>query len=308
MNKIDVEESLKFVDLGILVLVNEAGKKFYMRPKSTNDPKFPFELIPLTSSELKSIGVEESEAHSEGEQIDVEESVHELSEEEKKWTEQEAKKYKEEWAKKNRQHSVNMNDPESVAAAKSILDKQLSKLQEPEKLREENEDLKGKLQLAAEVAFDRKKRELGCTDADIDTPDKLLSWEKGKSGRGSGSPSGSAPLQSDYHEFAQNNDLLKKVYPDSKTMVEDVRSRARMGDQTAQKVLDKWTQNFIENKKRNPQQPDVFYDPNSKEALEELRLRKLGEWLTPEGESDPFDLKKNFRERNRKRLQKGVET
>lgn len=279
--KIDIEETQKFVELGVICITNGTRKRYFKVGEMDKDGNTS--LIPLSNSELKNLGIEESaQGESQDQELDIEESEGETETE---------RQFREEKEKAN---VILKGTPEAVKKAKELL-------QNASELEEKNEDLTAKLELQAQLAFERKKKELGCSDSEIDTPDKLFAWEKGKSG--SGSPSGSAPLQSNYFDqFEKSNaDLLKKIYPDSKSMISDVRSRARMGDQTAQKVLEKWMQNYLENKKRNPQTADVIYDPNSKEALEELNLKRVGEWLIRE-DSDPFDLKKNFRERNKKRL------
>ena len=76
---------------------------------------------------------------------------------------------------------------------KTETDRELEKFKREAELEEENEQLKEKLALIAENAFENKKRELGCRDPEITTPDQLKAWEKGKSNSEDGS-AGSAPL------------------------------------------------------------------------------------------------------------------
>jgi hypothetical protein len=77
--------------------------------------------------------------------------------------------------------------------AKTDTDREVEKFQREAELEEENEQLKEKLALIAENAFENKKRELGCTDPEINTPDQLDAWRKGKEDSEDGS-AGCAPL------------------------------------------------------------------------------------------------------------------
>ncbi|MCJ7633436.1 hypothetical protein MUP77_13745 [Candidatus Bathyarchaeota archaeon] len=215
--KIDIEESRALADKGILCLVNKAGRKFYVRPKETGNKDYPMEMIPLSTEEMRQLGltVEESENDTIENQVDIEESA---SEPEKK---------------------PRTFDPRSEADMKEaakLAEQALAKLKkdDPEKwaspteeqLKEENEDLKGKLSMIAEVALEKKKKELGCTDSEINTPEALMAWEKGKTGRGS-TPSGSAPLQSNYEGFMPQNtgDIIKRKFNSVEEMIMALRKQ-----------------------------------------------------------------------------------
>jgi hypothetical protein len=76
---------------------------------------------------------------------------------------------------------------------KTDTDRAVEKFQREAELEQENEELKEKLNLIAENAFMNKKRELGCSDPEITTPDQLEAWKKGKEDSQDGS-SGYAPL------------------------------------------------------------------------------------------------------------------
>lgn len=122
--------------------------------------------------------------------------------------------------------SIDTADPNQVERAKELLDKshknQMEELKMKEKLEgkseleEENLDLREKLSLIAEVAFNKKKQELGCEDDSIRTPEQLQIWQKGKESESrTDSPSGSAPLQSDY----SSEDIAHKKFSSERELV-----------------------------------------------------------------------------------------
>ena len=76
--------------------------------------------------------------------------------------------------------------------------KQMEELIEQKKsVEEERDDLAEKLDLIATNAFEKKRRELNCTDDSINTPEKLEAWSKGHNPNNSAS-GGSATLEGQY--------------------------------------------------------------------------------------------------------------
>lgn len=93
------------------------------------------------------------------------------------------------------------------------LEEQLAKLQEEkQKTEEEAESMKTKLTAIAEKMFIEKKKQLGCSDETIDSPEKLEAWAKGKHGSKSGSV-GTVPLTS--RQYGIETDVLRKKYPNN---------------------------------------------------------------------------------------------
>jgi len=94
------------------------------------------------------------------------------------------------------------------------LQAELEKLkQEKEAVEEEAEGMKTKLTAIAEKAFSDKKASLGCQDPEIDTPEKLLAWEKGRQGKSGKAGAGTVPLTS--RQYGIETDVLKKKYPNN---------------------------------------------------------------------------------------------
>lgn len=268
---IDIEETLHFVEFGIVVL-KVGNKKRYMKPRATNNKDFPFELFEISTEEKAKLGIIEESEHTENQdsEVSIEESLPEdrvpqMSEEEK-----------EAWRKEQEEKSKKLTlsgDPSTVRAARDILEKEMSKRKSASELEEENEDLKSKLGLIAEKAFEKKKQELGCSDSEIDTPDKLLAWEKGKTGKGEGSPSGSAPLNSFQLGEKQKNGSYSSV----EEMINDLRDRAEVfrgtpqGNQ-AEKILNQLLQKGLAGQKETNQ---LFkqYQPPIPELIEKDGLK-----------------------------------
>jgi hypothetical protein len=97
--------------------------------------------------------------------------------------------------------------------------------EEVERLRSENEELAEKISLVAQKEFERKKKELGCTDDSIQDPESLLAWKKGKeSTTGGQAAGGSAPLN-DKQQFGANDSFTKKQFNSPKEMVDELKLR-----------------------------------------------------------------------------------
>jgi hypothetical protein len=190
--KLDVEESKIFLVRGIICLVRFDGKKLYVRLGKA-DEKGNLELMPLSKEELKEQNIEETEQiiNNEYFDVDIEESTPEFSDAE---TERVFREQQEKLKKK----SFNLNDIEDAKRAKEIAEKAIATLEKPDaneeiqRLKDEKEDYKSKLEIVAQMNLERKKRELGAPDS-ITTPDELIAYEKGLKDS-HGIPSGSAPL------------------------------------------------------------------------------------------------------------------
>jgi len=115
------------------------------------------------------------------------------------------------------------------------LEEELERLKgEKETLETEKGNLESKLTLIAEREFANKKAQLGCNDPEIDSPEKLMAWEKGKRGTSKGSGSaGTVSLKGQIDKFgnvtsSNLGDWSKRKYEDSKEgfkeMVSDLRT------------------------------------------------------------------------------------
>jgi uncharacterized membrane protein YkoI len=290
MMKVDIEESVKYVDQGILVLTN-GKRKFYARAKATGDKQYPYELVPLTSDEMKKFGIEES---FQGDQsndwhVDVEES--------------------EGQEETGKTHKVNLNDPKDIEAAKEVLavaEKRLHGDSEKQELEEENEDLKGKLAMLAEINFQKKRKELGCTDPEIDTVDKLMSWQKGREGNPT-APAGSAPLNDRQMGIQLSDDIMKKKFNSPQEMISYLRRleksdnpvQANQAKNILNAMFEKWAR---EKKQGTNEQP---FDANSVENLPPMK--KVGDFLTPidptQGDLAQFKKTRAQKEQEKKELE-----
>lgn len=175
---IDIEETAQFSEHGLIVVKNAKGQRIHFRKGKQvqyGSEKFT-ELVPLSLEELKSLNIEESQ-NEQFFNINIEESTE----------------------PQQPQHKVDMSDPESVKEGKRILEEQLKKLgvnsentSEIEQLKRERDDLAEKLDLIAQTAFEKKRKELGAP-AEIDTPEKLIGFAKAKESKRSAS-GGTAPF------------------------------------------------------------------------------------------------------------------
>jgi len=95
---------------------------------------------------------------------------------------------------------------------KSDREKELEALLEQSKLNEE--DYKSKLELIAQLEFERRRKEEGAGDRpDIDTPEKLQGFIAGKTGK-KAEPAGNVPLspaQLGYEQTKTTEELLEDV-------------------------------------------------------------------------------------------------
>lgn len=225
MIELDIEESKKFIDKGIIVLTN-GTKRFYAKTRKSTDPKFMFELVPLTSEELKAIGIEESDQSNDW---FVEESATEPTEQEKEM----ARKMKE-----AQQRPIDLGNPKDIATAKEILENAEKRLKgsdpEKEQLEEKVDDLEAKMAIIAEKALAEKKKKLGLDPNDPISAEQLMGFERGVKSQGQHAPEGSAPL----NDFQRGEKLGKGTYPNIQALIEDLRDREENGDKNASKIID----------------------------------------------------------------------
>jgi hypothetical protein len=280
MNKILVEESKAVVDYGC-ICVKIGNRKCYMKLGST-DKDGNTVLIPCSIAELKNMGIaiEESEqSESENEEIDIEESEQDKGE----MTDTEKKFYDE----KKKAEVILKGSPENVRKAHELLEN-------AKELDEENQDLKAKLDLQAQLAFERKKRELGCTDSEIDSVDKLIAWEKGKSGSGK-APEGSAPLNDFQLGQGQTSDIAKKKFASHAQMVRFLKDNE--SDPECRKYLDALWKTSVQAMKSGSK---IEYNPSQdlkNESSQPIELK-----LTGKERNDPNSELQQFLERGRQRF------
>jgi len=102
----------------------------------------------------------------------------------------------------------------------NIDSKQMEELIEEKKsVEEERDDLAEKLNLIAENAFEKKKRELGAPD-DITTPEQLQGYELAKKGNVGNNQGGSAPLNSQYGQQNQGE------FSSMESLIDSLRDRS----------------------------------------------------------------------------------
>jgi hypothetical protein len=224
--KLSQEFSLK--NLNVLVWTNtKTHKNLYLKVGKRNKDA-QIELIPLDENELKDLHLEESLTETvNGElfDLDIQESVSEDS-------------------PVQPLHKFRSDDVNSMRLAKQMAEENLKKLEgkdsEKEALEAENEDLRSKIDLIAQKAFEKKKRELNAPD-EVNTPEKLMGYEMAQKAKTPTSPqnSGCVPLSS---QTPANQD---SAYGSYEEMVDNIRDRAsaqnpNLQDRTqAKAVLDK---------------------------------------------------------------------
>jgi hypothetical protein len=116
--ELDIEETKRLCEFGIIVFRNGTHRTYYRPRKYSEEERKKektayseplYELIPLTSEERKKYNIEES-ALSDSNEIDIEESEHTETEEEKK-----------------KSNLTLKGSPEVVQSAKAILEKEMAK-------------------------------------------------------------------------------------------------------------------------------------------------------------------------------------
>jgi hypothetical protein len=168
---LDIEETKKLIQYGIIVFSENGKKKSYYKPRMLSveeseklsvkgQPKVEYELIALSKDEKAKLGIiEESEQQAPDGEIYIEESEHEPSTEEKLKKAREA--LEDEKRRKATANNLTLSgDKNAVETAKEILEKEMQKrANEPSKdeLLEENEQLKTKLALVAEKELEKKR-------------------------------------------------------------------------------------------------------------------------------------------------------
>jgi preprotein translocase subunit SecD len=285
--EIAIEESKQLIDSGILVIrVKNSNLKYYAKVKSTKDPKLPFELEFLTVDQLKKMGiqVEETVAQQDGNpmkdvDVDVEESAGE--------------------PEGKNAVKVSANDPESIENAKKLL-KKMEEKANIEQVIQERDDLKEKLDMLATAQFEKKKRELNAPDS-ITTVEALKAYEEGIRQKENG---GSAPMNDRQMGIPEGSDDIMKVKFNSvQDEIRELRRRERHPNpeiaNQAKELLTALYQKSLDAGKQG--QPPQTFDPNTKEALQDLRLIKKDGFLTPL-DPEEGDLAQ-FKKTKRKRLQ-----
>jgi hypothetical protein len=265
--KIDVEESQKFVDLGILCISDGNHKSYFKIGPVDKDGNT--ELIALSREEKKQFGiVEESlQEESNDHEIDIEESEGEDDDEGETETE---RKFREE---KKKADLILKGSPEAIERARQLLEN--AKANE-----DENQDLKSKLGLAAEKALQKKKQELGLNPNSSMTPDEVLAYEKGlqeKNSNGKG-PSGTAPLNR-AQLGERGTDLYHTRFSNPQELISTLQKLSHEGNAEAQSYLDKLTEQFVRVYIHGKKPLEEYHDPNSPENLPDLK--KEGNYLTP---------------------------
>jgi hypothetical protein len=255
--KIDIEESKAMLNKGLDVIVLKRGKqKYYAHVVLTGSKETPWELVPLSKEEMKTLNIQESyQGETENDwNVDVEESVPEPTEK---------KIYK-----------INANDPASILAAKQALER-VENAQNADSLAEENADLKGKLGLLAEQEIEKKIQKLGVKDPklieELHDPEKLSAFEKGFNKEGIGSPSGSAPMSSDYYSQFKDKpegDILKRPWKSPEEMIMYLRANKSAQNEAILKQL--WVK-AIEVSKQNVPMKYPADDPITKTEKEATR-------------------------------------
>ncbi len=246
--KIDIEETQKYVDLGILVFLEKGKKVFYKLKKVTEDKltalNFVWQLVPLTNNELKAHGIEESQSQEvNGQEINIEESAAQAAEPEPNLTLK--------------------GTPEAVAAAKKILmDKQAEmkkQAQQPDEKDEIIDDLTNKLGIIAEKQFEKKRKEVGAPDS-VNTPEKLQGFITAKEALDKNEHGGVAPLNQYQYQGGQQQatDLAHRKFANINEAIATLQAERRHGNVEAAQLLDKLWEKGIHDWRASGHPPQTF--------------------------------------------------
>jgi len=145
---------------------------------------------------------------------------------------------------------------------KTDTDREVEKFQREAELEEENEQLKEKLNLIVENAFMNKKRELGCTDPEITTPDQLEAWRKGKEDSQDGS-AGYAPLDEGQ---IYGGSPPQEGFSSHEELIDALISAKHSGNKKAQEVLDQLWLKTLKGVKEQEKGAKTYVPPKDGES------------------------------------------
>jgi hypothetical protein len=275
---LDIEETKKFVEFGIIVF-NENGRKTYFRPRKLTDEEkkehigdFEYELEPVSNEEKQKLGIEESEAQ-QGSELEIEESEGEEPTEEQKQKAEELKK-----------RLTLSGSPEVVQSAKAILEKEMAK--------KNNNDL-ATLKLKMYEKFNHNPMFLDAPDKNTleamveNYVNTAIEKDKGKS-------AGSAPANAQQYGIKPENLYSRKFY-DSQEMVSELRRLTHEGNPQeraeSEHYLNELFKKYALDKRANPTRPEPSTNPNTPESLLELDLVQKDGVLQPRNK-ESGDLQK----------------
>jgi len=265
-----VEETARLSNRGIFVFRNlKTSQLLYVRLASEAERKLGGFWEMVSSAELKKLNVQESyieesynrtvEDQNEPKEQNFEESVGEQTETDKKVAEAMARE------------KAKMNDPNQKTMKIVIENATGTKDKTAEEIKEENEDLKSKLAIVAEMELARRKKSLGIDPNAQMTPEEVKGYAQAvkdlKSGQSA--PSGSAPLNA-----AQLGASAQQGFETYDEMFADLHRREREGDAEAKLILDELTRKvFVGHKKRNQLMPLISGD-SDRTPISELVKKK----------------------------------
>jgi hypothetical protein len=137
-------------------------------------------------------------------------------------------------------------------------------------------DLEEKLNLVAEVAWEKKKKEVGCNDPTVNDPESLMAWEKGRNSNNrqpQNVPSGTVPLSS--QTSANSN---PQAWGDVESMINSVRDLAsnenpdKVSRAENQKILDTLMTKALKGQKEGKQ--DMTYQQPKDVSLSDILNEK----------------------------------
>jgi len=141
-----------------------------------------------------------------------------------------------------------MSEGQKIIIERGDSDKKVKELEEEleriktekEALESEKGNLESKLVMVAEKEFANKKASLGCQDEEIDTPEKLMAWQKGRQGTSKKSSAGAGTVPLTRQQYSDLGDWSKRKYPDTKEgfkeMVQDLRTIMNGADSSEERA------------------------------------------------------------------------
>jgi hypothetical protein len=201
---------------------------------------------------------------------------------------------------------ADLRDKEQLAVVRKIVDQKA----EDNELRDENLDLKAKLEIISELEITKKLDKYGVKSATMREkflahPDQFEAYVEGLNKEGQNNPSGANWVNPDYNNSqqpSQQSELAKKVYPSYEAMLEDLHDREGVFAQSkkgleATRMLEAVTRRFFEHHKETNSPVPVWQKPMPE-------LINVNGLLTPKNPDDADLQARNKAFRRRKLLER----
>lgn len=283
---LEISETKRLSNRGIFVFRNlKTSQLLYVRLASDTERAHGGFWEMVSSKEMRELHIQESY---------IEESYNRMVEDQNEPKEQNFeesaqgeptetdKKVAEAMAEQKRK----MNDPNSKTLKIVVENATRTKEKTDEEIKAENEDLKSKLAIIAEMELAKRKKALGLSPEDPMTGEQLRGYEKAikdlKSGQSA--PAGSASLEGQLASMKGS----EQGFSSYEEMFAALHKAEREGNSEATAILNELTRKvFVGHKKRNQLMPEISGD-NDRTPISEL-VKKKGREKRAENAPDHRD-------------------